>query len=151
MNKLTVYADYVQTQSLLRAARNRVLNAMRTVIPIASQDRSRCCVNASAAYSDHMLHAEPKLSAISAAIAARNVDQLAQAVSALHRYNRATVRLTRVLETDLTDTPIDPDKFYPNGDDGPSITPPTVSMATPITTQKFGAKLHAALEQGRSV
>ena len=150
MDKLTVYADYVQTQSLLRAARNRVLNAMRTVLPLSASDRDTCRVNASAAYSDHIMRAESKLSALGAAIAARDQSEVSAAVSALHRYNRSTVRLTRVLEADLTDTPIDPDKFYPDGDDGPSIQPPAVSMTTPITTSKFKTKLSAALERGRS-
>jgi hypothetical protein len=120
------------------------------VIPLAESNRAVCRTDAMAAYSDHLLQAEPKLSALSAAIAARDLSAVTEKVTTLHRYNRATVRLTRILEADLTDTPIDPDKFYPHGDDGPSIKPPEVLMSTPVTTRRFETKLHAAVESGRS-
>jgi hypothetical protein len=145
MERLSVYHDYTQTMPILRAARNRVLNAFDAVAH--DELRGRECIRlCGALHAKHLDTGLTRLERLHKAMSSKNACEATSSSNALHRHNRQSAKLSRLFESDITDYHPDPDDFYVGDSDEP-ITPSTVDAKKPISVEKLLAKLYKESER----
>ena len=137
MDELTVYQDYVQTMSFLRASRNRVVNSISTST-MRPADAEACRRLSGKMYDMHVLLGLQVVKKLQAAMQSKHVPRATE----LHRHNRQTARLSRLFEEDVSDYHVDPDADY-----NPDVPAKPVDAAKPIECQKFLTKLSKMYEE----
>jgi hypothetical protein len=140
MEKLTVYEDYVHSMMFLHASRNRMINATETS-RISPEDARYLSENCTKLYKNHTQRGCERLDQLQLAIRNRQEKDLQEAMQALHRHNRQTMRLSKVFEDDLVDNHPDPDA--PVDEDAPKV---EADLSVYLPSTKLKAKFKALLE-----
>ena len=134
MEKLSVYEDYLQTMAFLHASKNRIVNAVETsrLAPESGKNITELCLNI---YKQHTQRGMDRLRELDSAVRRRQEDALSQAMKALHKHNRQTMRISKVFEEDLSDTHPDPDADVVEGPKTPA------NLDIPLMSTKIEEKL----------
>ena len=136
-----VETDFYQSNQLLRAAHNCVHNALETC-HIATKDAVQCLALVDQLYNRHVELGGTLYQWYCQAVASRNPDSIRDYMKTLHRYNRQTVRLTRLFQTNISDyQPEIPE--YEFEEDKPAVRPANPERVVQIT--KFLARLKECL------
>lgn len=132
MERLSVYDDYVQTIRLLRGAKNRVLNGLETRQPADPALVTQCQGMVQEIHGGHLDLGKAIVEALDAAMRARDIKRATDMSNKLHRYNRYTVKITRVFERDI-------EEEHPNPEGDDSDKP--VDPARPVRIETFHSNL----------
>lgn len=144
MDALSVYQDYVQTMSFLRASRNRITNsiATTTIDPKAAQKCLKLCHRM---YDMHVMLGVGIVKALQTAMETKHVPRATDAANQLHRHNRQTAKLSRLFEEDVSDYHVDPDADY-----NPDAPAKPVDASKPIECSKFLSKMSKMFDEMRA-
>jgi hypothetical protein len=140
MEKLTVYEDYVHSMMFLHASRNRMLNAAETS-RVSPEDARYLTDSCTRLYKAHTQLGCDRLEQVQLAIRNRQATELQEAMRALHRHNRQTMRLSKVFEEDIADSHPDPDA--PVDDDAPKV---EADLSVYLPSTKLRAKIKNLLD-----
>lgn len=140
MEKLTVYEDYVHSMMFLHASRNRLLNATETsrISPDDGRFIAEACTRL---FKSQTQRGCERLEKLQTAICNRQEKELQEAMRALHRHNRQTMRLSKVFEDDVVDNHPDPDA--PVDEDEPKV---EADLSVYLPSTKIIAKIKALLD-----
>lgn len=109
---MSVIEDFNHSNAFLQAARNRVHNTLETA-NVSHEQAEYCLTLVDDLYNDHVQHSEIILAGLKAAIASRHAERTHEYMQTMNRYNRRTVRLSRLFEADMNDyQPIPPEYEY---------------------------------------
>lgn len=139
MEKLSVYEDYLQTMAFLHASKNRIINAVETSRLSAENGKAitDLCLQI---YRQHTQLGLTRVSELEAAVRQRQESAIHQAMKALHKHNRQTMRISKVFEDDVSDSHPDPDAEETVGPKTPA------DLITPLPTTKIQEKLSGLLK-----
>ena len=136
IESLSVYNDYIQTLSFLRASRNRVCNTVETA-KLAQAQAQQCLQLIEQLYDSQIQAGVARLAALHEVLSVqRDAKAAAKAAALLHEHNRETARLSRVFEADVANEHPEPDEDY-----DPDKPPKAVDPTVPIDCSKFLDKL----------
>lgn len=137
MDRLSVYDDYVQTIRLLRGARNRVINGIESCRHPKDPEMMKACqALVNDIHEEHLKLGQAIVEALDLAMKNRDVKQATDMSNKLHRYNRYTVKLTRMFEKDIEENhPKPPDEDEDDEKDRP------VDPTRPVQIRVFYSNL----------
>lgn len=142
MEKLSVYEDYLQSMAFLHASKNRLLNAIETsrVSPSDGKFITETCLQI---YTTHTQRGCETINLLLASIKSRSADSIQKSMTAIHKHNRQTMRISKVFEDDVCDEHPDPDA---------EIVEPKVEANITITlpSSKLRQKLQVLLTEQQS-
>lgn len=128
-----VLSDFNHSNDFLRAARNRVHNALETSKTIKKQ-ADECLELIDKLYNEQVAVSYKLLEGFEQAVKARAEKSISEYLRALNRYNRQTVKLSRVMESDMSDYQPEPPE-YEYEEDKPPTRPADPDRT--ITVTKF--------------
>lgn len=135
MEKLSVYEDYLQSMAFLHASKNRLLNAVETS-RLSKPDGQYITDTCQSIYRIHTQRGCDRVDALASAVASKNLQTIEQAMQAVHRHNRQTMRISKVFEEDVCDVHPDPDA--PIDDNAPKV---PANLILPLPSNKMRTKL----------